>query len=91
MGHDIRWAIKTTGELVAVAAKEFDILLTTDRNLSHQQNLSEFNVSVVLLAAVSNRIDDRPLVPRPFEVFGTARIGTATRTGMSHLRGLECA
>ena len=67
------------GELLALAAEEFDIFLTTDRNLSHQQNLSEFDIPVVVLVAVSNRIDDlRPLVPRALEAFGTAKIGTAT-------------
>ncbi|HET7698374.1 MAG TPA: DUF5615 family PIN-like protein [Vicinamibacterales bacterium] len=49
VGHDVKtapemgWASKKNGELLALAAVEFDILLTSDRNLSHQQNLSAFD------------------------------------------------
>jgi hypothetical protein len=52
-----------------LAAGEFDIFLTGDRNLSHQQNLSAFDIAVIVLVAAGNRIDDlRPLVPRVLEV-----------------------
>ena len=85
VGHDVKtapemgWASKTNGDLLALAAEEFDIFLTTDRNLSHQQNLSAFDIAVVVLVAVGNRIDDlRPLVPRVLAAFGTAKIGTVT-------------
>jgi hypothetical protein len=62
-----------------LAAVEFDIFLTSDRNLSHQQNLSAFDFAVIVLVAASNRIDDlRPLVPRVLEAFGTAQAGTVT-------------
>ena len=57
------WASKTNGELLALASAEFDVFLTSDRNLSHQQNLSAFNIAIIVLIAASNRIDDlRPLV-----------------------------
>ena len=67
------WASKSNGELLALAAADFDVFLTSDRNLSHQQNLSAFDIAVVVLVAASNRIDDlRPLVPRILEVLPTA-------------------
>lgn len=85
VGHDVKtapemgWASKKNGELLALAAVEFDIFLTSDRNLSHQQNLSAFGIAIIVLVAASNRIDDlRPLVPRVLEVFGTAQAGTVT-------------
>jgi hypothetical protein len=57
-----------------LAAVDFDTVLTSDRNLSYQQNLSAFEIAVIVLVATSNRIDDlRPLVPLALEVFGTAR------------------
>jgi hypothetical protein len=31
-----------------LAAVEFDIFLTSDRNLSHQQNLSAFDFAVIV-------------------------------------------
>jgi hypothetical protein len=73
------WASKSNGELLALAAAEFDVFLTSDRNLSHQQNLSAFDIAVIVLIAASNRIDDlRPLVPRIIEGFATAKAGTVT-------------
>jgi hypothetical protein len=73
------WASKKNGELLALAAVEFDVFLTSDRNLSHQQNLSAFDIAVIVLFAASNRIDDlRPLVPRVLEALTTVRRGTVT-------------
>jgi hypothetical protein len=73
------WASMKNGELLAVAAEQFDIFLTTDRNLSHQQNLSAFDIAVIVLVAASNRFDDlRPLVPRILEVFARAAHGEVT-------------
>ena len=34
------WASKRNGELLALAAAEFDAFLTVDRNLSYQQDVS---------------------------------------------------
>ena len=85
IGHEARtapemgWASKKNGELLALAAVDFDVFLTTDRNLSYQQHLSAFNIAVVVLVAPSNRIDDlRPLVPRILETLQNARRGAAT-------------
>ena len=85
VGHDVRtapemgWASKANGELLALASVDFDVFLTSDRNLSHQQNLSTFDIAVIVLIAASNRIDDlRPLVPRVLEALTTVRPGTVT-------------
>jgi hypothetical protein len=75
----MRWASKKNGELLALAAVDFDVFLTSDRNLSHQQNLSAFDIAVMVFIAASNRIDDlRPLVPRVLELLTTVRPGTVT-------------
>ena len=71
VGHDVYttvfmgWNGKQNGELLATAATAgFDVLVTTDQNIEHQQNLSTLPLSVVILVAPSNDIDDvRPLVP----------------------------
>ncbi len=52
------WDSKENGELLAAAEKEFDLLLTTDRGIPHQQNLSRFDLEVVVLTARSNRLRD---------------------------------
>ena len=49
------------------------IFLTADRNLSYQQDLSAFDIAIVVLVARSNRLEDlRALVPRLLEVLPTA-------------------
>ena len=76
---EMGWASKKNGELLALAAADFEVFLTSDRNVSHQQNLPAFDIAVIVLVAASNRIDDlRPLMPRVLEVLGTARSGTVT-------------
>ena len=84
-GHEARtapemgWATKRNGELLALAVGEFDVFLTADRNLSYQQDLSSFDIAVVVLIARSNRLDDlRPLVPRVLEILPTAPRRTIT-------------
>jgi predicted nuclease of predicted toxin-antitoxin system len=85
VGHDARTApemgraSKSNGELLALAAAEFSVFLTSDRNFSHQQNLSAFDIAVVVLVAASNRID--PMVPRILEACATVKAGAATLVG----------
>jgi PIN like domain len=70
-GHDVRtiremgWAGKKNGELLALmTADGFEVLLTVDQNIRHQQNLVAAGVAVVVLVAVTNRLADLlPLVP----------------------------
>ena len=58
------WAGIKNGQLLALAASEFDIFITVDRNLSFQQNLPQFDIAVIVLCASSNRLEDmKPLVP----------------------------
>lgn len=52
------WAGIKNGELMKLAEAEFDIFVTVDRNLSYQQNLPKFNIALVVLRAVSNRLPD---------------------------------
>jgi len=60
------WDSKKNGELLASAEEEFDFLLTTDRGIPHQQDLSRFDLTVVVLTTKSNRLSD--LEPRMAEV-----------------------
>ena len=70
VGHDVKsarqlgWTTIKNGELLALAAQEFEVFVTVDRNLSFQQNLAVFSIAVVVLQAKTNRLADlRPLVP----------------------------
>ena len=37
------------GELLKLVAAEFDIFITSDKNLRHQQNLTEIDIAIILL------------------------------------------
>jgi predicted nuclease of predicted toxin-antitoxin system len=68
--HDVRTvaamgsAGKHNGELLRLAAAEFDVVLTADQNLEYQQDIGALPIAVVVLVASTNRIQSiRPLVP----------------------------
>ena len=54
-GPEIGWASKANGELLALAAVDSDVFLTSDRNISHQQNRSAFDIAVIVLVAPAGR------------------------------------
>ncbi|HLH92981.1 MAG TPA: hypothetical protein VKX28_31540 [Xanthobacteraceae bacterium] len=69
-GHEIktarqmRWATIKKGTLLALAAEQFDVFVTVDRNLTVQQNIVSFSIAVIVLRARTNRLADlAPLVP----------------------------
>jgi hypothetical protein len=48
--------------LLLKAESEFDVFVTIDRNLEHQQNLKKRNLGVVIVHVRSNQLQDfRPL------------------------------
>ena len=55
--HDVRpvaeggWSGTKNGKLLALAAVQFDVFVTADRNLQYQQNLAALPVAVVVLVA----------------------------------------
>lgn len=69
-GHDVKtaqqvgWAGVKNGALLALAAAQFDVFVTVDRNLSFQQGASSLPLPVIVLHAPTNRLSDLvPLVP----------------------------
>jgi predicted nuclease of predicted toxin-antitoxin system len=52
------WKGKKNGELLRVAAEAFDVFVTLDSNLPHQQALSQFDLAVVVLRGRSQRLND---------------------------------
>jgi hypothetical protein len=71
------WLGKKNGELLALmAAAGFEVLLTVDQNIRHQQNLAAAGVAVVVLATASNRLTDLlPLMPSALAALPTIRPG----------------
>ncbi|HEY1067943.1 MAG TPA: DUF5615 family PIN-like protein [Pirellulales bacterium] len=84
-GHSVRtvpqmgWAGVADRALLGLAEASFDVLVTTDGNLEFQQNLSQFNLAVIVLKAKTNRLADlKPLVPSLLATLPTAPRGQAT-------------
>ena len=86
-GHDVStvqqqgWAGLKNGELLRPAAEQgFDVFLTADQNLQFQQNLKRARLSVIVLVAPSNTLEDLlTLVPRVLEAISRSRAGQLVR------------
>lgn len=68
------WSRSKNGELLRLAEGSFDVFITADQNLEFQQDLDRFNLGVVVLFALDNRLQTLlPLVPRLLEALRTIR------------------
>jgi predicted nuclease of predicted toxin-antitoxin system len=77
------WKSKANGELLALAAKAFDVFVTTDRNLSFQQNVQNLSIAVVVMRACTNRLADlRPIVPAVLKVLPFLKKGEVREIGV---------
>ena len=57
---ELGWSRLTNGDLLASAEESFDILITTDKNLRHQQSLASRKLAVLVLPTTSwPRLRDR--------------------------------
>ena len=88
-GHDVKtvkqmgWKSKQNGELLTLAASHFEAFVTTDRNLSFQQNLPRFDIAVVVLTARTNRLSDlRPIIPALLKVLPFVKKGEVREIGV---------
>jgi hypothetical protein len=70
------WAGTQNGALLQLAETQFDMFVTADRNLPHQQVLTVLKLGVVVLVARSTKLEDlRPLVPEIRRVIATISPG----------------
>ena len=88
--HDVRtvaamgWAGKRNGELLQLAAADFDALLTADQNLEHQQKLGAPPIAAIVLIAPTNRIDSlRLLIPTLLQTLQTLAPRQLVRVGVN--------
>lgn len=55
--REMGWSELTNGQLFQAAASSgFDVVLTVDRKLKHEQNLTELPVAVVIIASGDTRL-----------------------------------
>nr|VFJ66368.1 MAG: hypothetical protein BECKDK2373B_GA0170837_11673 [Candidatus Kentron sp. DK]VFJ67004.1 MAG: hypothetical protein BECKDK2373C_GA0170839_11583 [Candidatus Kentron sp. DK] len=70
------WASFKNGNLLQRAQADFDIFITADRSLIYQQNLSNFDIAVIVLLARSNKVNDLlPFVPELLTAIPKAKPG----------------
>lgn len=75
----IGWAGMKNGTLLAEASKRFNVLLTMDSKMVHEQRLEDFPIAVIALQARSNRLaDTAPLMPRVLAILASVKEGTLT-------------
>ena len=87
-GHEVRtvgqlgWKGLENGQLLGRAAGQFDVLISMDKNLPIEQDITQYRVGLVLLRAFSNRIESlRPLVPAIQRALAAVRPGEIQRVG----------
>jgi predicted nuclease of predicted toxin-antitoxin system len=49
---------KENGELLALAEGNYDVLVTIDKNIRHQQNMTGRHIAILIIRAPSNDISD---------------------------------
>jgi predicted nuclease of predicted toxin-antitoxin system len=88
LGHECQtvrragFGSKKNGELLALAERQWDVLVTSDRNIQYQQNMTGRCVSISILCAKSNRMKDlAPLLPACVEALRSMRPGTVVKVG----------
>ena len=76
----IGWAGIENGELLTKAVDaRFDVLVTMDSNMVHQQKIAKYPIAVIALRAPSNRLaDTRALMPALLALLPNAGSGTVT-------------
>ncbi len=76
----IGWAGIQNGALLRKAAESgFEVLVTMDGNMVHQQNIARQTLAVVALRAPTNRLEDtRPLMAQLLTSLSSLQPGTLT-------------
>ena len=87
-GHEVHtvgqegWKGLENGELLVRASGKFEALISMDRNMPAQQDIHRYRIGLVLVRAVSNRIEAlRPLIPAIQTALASVRPGEVTRVG----------
>lgn len=63
--YQMGWAAKKNGELLKLVESDFEVFLTVDQNLRHQQNLASISLKFIVLVAANNQYDSlATLIPQ---------------------------
>ena len=86
-GHEIwtvrekRWSGKKNGTLLTLAIQDkFEVFITADQNIQYQQNMSEYDITMVILTAKENTLERlKPLMTFVLETLESAQKGATIR------------
>jgi predicted nuclease of predicted toxin-antitoxin system len=79
---DAGWSGKENGELLSLAEQLYEVLVTIDRNIRHQQNLAGRKISILIIRTVSNDYEDiRHHIPAAIEALKSVRPGQFVEVG----------
>ena len=75
------WSGFKNGKLLAMAVEAgFDVFITGDRNLTFQQNVTEFSLAIVVLEAEGIQLHHTlPLIPKLLTLLPALKPGQVTR------------
>ena len=81
--RDAGFSGKGNGELLALAEERFDVLITIDKNIRYQQNMTGRNIAVLIIRSASNDLDDiRPHVPHALLALQSVKPGQIVEVGI---------
>jgi hypothetical protein len=73
---DIGWGSLTDRDLLDAMVGRYDVLVTVDRGIRHQQRLHDRPIAIALLRARTNRLGDlAPLIPALRAALGQMSLG----------------
>ena len=79
---ELGWHGVKNGQLLTLAAAEFDAFVTVDKNLQYQQNLAKLPIAVIVLDAHSNELAILlPLLPKLEEALQILKPRTYVQIG----------
>lgn len=79
---EVGWAGIKNGKLLRLAEAEFDVFVTADKNLPHQQSLASLDLGFVVLRARTTKLEDLlPLVSAILEALPGVKAGQVSYIG----------
>lgn len=81
--RDAGFGGKENGELLALAENKFDVLITVDKNIRHQQNIPGRSLALLVIRAASNDLDDiRPHIGGALAALQSIQPGEVVEIGL---------
>ena len=70
------------GELLALAEDHYDVLVTIDKNIRYQQNMTDRHIAILIIRAPSNDISDiEPRIPEALVALQSIQPGEVVEIG----------